>query len=181
MSEKSFYASIKDILKNYMLDGILLILLGIAMLIWPNSSLKALCIIIGIALCVIGLVHVLGFFASKDATRSPQQLIGGILPLALGILLIAASGFFIGAFQFVCGLLLLYGAALMFAQAWMLRSVRGLDFTLALVFACVTLVLAVVILIDPVAFASFITQLHGISLIIEGLSMLLVLRKVKKA
>ena len=75
----------------------------------------------------------------------------------------------------------LYGAALMFAQAWMLRSFRGRDFTLALVCACVTLVLAVIILVDPVAFASFITQLHGIALIVEGLSMLLVLRKVKKA
>ena len=165
--------------KNYLTDGIILILLGIAMLIWPQTSLKVLCVLIGAVLVCMGALRTASFFSNRGNDRKAEDLISGAIMLVLGLAFIFRSTFFIGAFQFVTGILLLYGAFLMLTQAWMLRGQKGKLFTLSMVFGIATAVLAVIILLNPVAFASFITQLHGISLIVEGLSMVLVLRDIK--
>ncbi len=170
----------KSPFKSYFLDGVLLVLLGLAMLLWPGESLRVLCTGIGIALAALGLIKLIVFLAGRGGERSAGDLLVGLIQIALGAALILRADFFIGIFQIVTGVLLLYGSILMFVQAFLLRRTRGVLFVLALVFACVTAVLAVVILLNPVQFAAFITQLHGVSLIVEGAGMILVMRRVKK-
>lgn len=170
---------IKDYLKSYIFDGVLLILLGAAMLIWPDGALKTLFIIIGAAVGIMGLVKIIMFFANS-AGRQPSDLVLAFAELAIGIAFIVKSDFFIEFFNIVLAIMLAYGAILMLAQAIITREHKGVFFVLSLVFAAITFVLAVIIFIDPAAFASFMVQLRGIALIIEGLAMIIVLHRVSK-
>lgn len=172
-------AKMKKLLNSYLFDGLLLIALGIVMLLWSGVPLKVLCSIIGIVLIVLGAIKAISFIANKDKNRAITSMLVGILQLVAGIILIEKSDFFVGFFQYITAILLLYGCILLFWQAYKLREEKGTMFTASIVFACVTLVLAIVMFANPAALASFITQLNGVSLIIEGLAMIIALRKDK--
>ena len=170
-------AKIKKLFTSYLFDGLLLIALGVVMLLWSGAPLKVLCNIIGIILIVLGVIKAISFLANKNNDRKITALLIGFLQLAVGIVLLAKSDFFVAFFQYVTAALLLYGCFLLFRQAYKLRKTKGKVYTASIVFACVTLVLAVVMIVNPFAITSFITQLNGVSLIVEGLAMIIALRK----
>ena len=106
----------KSYLKNYMFDGIILAALGLIMLVWPNEALKVLCCVSGGLLAVMGFIRLALFLMSSKEDRTVSALIIAILQLAVGIVLIIASDFFVKLFFIVTGLLLAYGAILMFVD-----------------------------------------------------------------
>ena len=169
---------IKKLLLSYIFDGLVLIALGVAMLVWPEESLKTLCIIVGSLFILVGFVKIVGFIVNKSGERTAGELFVGILQFAFGAALVIKSGFFIDVFQVITGVILIYGAILMFIHAFKLRVYKGVMFALSLIFASITAVLAVIIIINPSQVASFMTQLHGISLVIEGVAMLMVLHRI---
>ena len=174
---------LKSILSSYLADGIILIFIGIATLIWPDTMLRALCIAIGIVLVILGLVKVISYFAGRK-----EGVVGiggaaaalGVIQIIAGIALIAAADFFVALFFIITGILLIYGAVMMFIRAYRLRSSRGPIFTLVILFGILDLLLGITILINPVIFAEVITQLEGISLIVGGVGMIVTVWDVKR-
>ena len=57
---------ISNALKNYIVDAILLIALGLVMLIWPQWSLQIIFKWVGIGLIITGLIKGLIYFTKKD-------------------------------------------------------------------------------------------------------------------
>ena len=171
---------IKNAFKSYLFDGLLLVALGVVMLIWPEDALRILCIGGGILLIVLGLIKSIVFFASQE-DRSVPGLIIGIAEIPLGIALIIKSDFFITAFQFITGIILIYGSGLMFIRAFALRREKGPIFAASIVFGILILVFAALILLNPWKSAAFITQLHAVALILEGLSMIIVMARAQEA
>lgn len=172
---------ITELFKSYIFDGILLMVLGLLLIVWPGGALNVLCILMGAAVAIMGILKMISFFRRSNSERLPSDLLIGVIMLVLGIALIVKADFFIEFFNVVLAIMLIYGAILMFAQAIMLKDEKGLMFILSLVFSVITLILAVIIFINPVGFASFMTQLRGISLMVEGLAMILVMRSMKSS
>ena len=56
---------VSNALKNYIVDAILLIALGLVMLIWPQYSLQIIFKWVGIGLIVTGLIKGLIYFTKK--------------------------------------------------------------------------------------------------------------------
>ena len=169
----------KTYYRNYIFDGILLVLLGLAMLIWPDKALKVLCYFTGGLIAVMGLIRLAIFMFNEKNNRKVFDLAVGIFQLALGFSLILAVDFFVSLFFVVTGLILAYGAFLMFYRAFQLRKDGGSMFVLSLVFAIITLIFTVIVIINPPAFADFATHIQGAALIIEGLGMTIVLKNYK--
>lgn len=165
-----------SIRRSYFIDGLLLIALGLFMLIYPGDSLKIVCTVIGAVIAVMGVIKVITFF-TNGADKPWIDLGVAIVQVAVGVLLITRSNTFISAFNIIVGIVLLYGAITMLVGAIRIAKATGITFVLSIVFAVITGILAVIILANPAGFASFIEQLRGIALIIEGVEMLLVLRK----
>ncbi|MBR2789417.1 MAG: DUF308 domain-containing protein [Eggerthellaceae bacterium] len=172
-------STLKKVFRSYVVDGLLLVALGVAILIWPDTSLKVLCIAIGVALCVMAAVKGAMFALGSEAGRRVLDLLIAIVDLALGIALIVQSDFFISLFQIVVGVILLYGSVLLFIQAIQLREIRGFFFVAAIVFGVLTAALGVVILMNPAAFASFIMQLQGVAIIFLGVGLIVVMQRIK--
>ena len=169
----------KAYLKNYIFDGIIIALLGLAMLIWPNEALKVLCYVSGGLLAVMGFIRLALFLMSSKEEKTFSVLILALVQLAAGLVLILAADFFVEIFFVVTGLLLAYGAILMFVRMIQLRRIKGSMFYFSLVFGIINLIFAVLILINPEQFASFSTRLQGAALVIEGIGMIIVLRNLK--
>ena len=174
MSEK-----VKNILKSYWFDGILLICLGALIILWPDATPTILCIVTSIMLIVLGLIKTIGFFVSKSGERKALELLIGLIQLAVGIAILVKTDFFIDFFQIIAAVLMIYGCILMFVQAFDLRKEKGARFVASIVFGIITLILAVLMLINPSFLMSAIAYITGIALIVEGLAIIIVLRKPK--
>ncbi|MBQ7499886.1 MAG: DUF308 domain-containing protein [Clostridia bacterium] len=176
MSEK-----LKSIFKSYLIIGLVFVALGVIMLIWPDKSLKILCIVLGVLFAIVGLVMVMTYILSKRDDAHSFILLSGLIQIALGIALMAKPEFFIEVFQIFIGIIMLYGCVLMFIHAYQLKGVKGPIYWLSIIFATITLALSVIMLINPSAFASFIVQLEGVALVVEGLSMIICLHDMRTA
>ncbi len=171
---------IKKVFGSYIFEGLVLTAIGVVLIIWPNESLNIMCIAIGALLILLGLIKLIMFFSKNKDNRKIMALLIGIVETALGIVMIVSSRFFIDFFQIVTGVILIYGAVIMFFGALRLRMLPGPLFIISILLAILTFVLAVVMLINPTQFASFMTQLMGVSLAIEGISMIVVMSKIKR-
>ena len=172
MSEK-----VQKLIKSYWFDGLFLIFLGIWLLVWPNAAPKIICIITGIVLAVLGVVKTAGFFANKNKERKNTDLLIGLLELLFGIAILIKTDFFIDFFQIIAAILMIYGCILMLVQAYDMRQEKNARFKASIAFAFVTLILAVVLLINPASLVKAISMVTGVALIVVGLAIIIVLRK----
>ena len=149
------------------------------MIIWSAYVPAILCYAIGALLAVIGLVKVFGFIATKADDRDPTNLLGGIAQAALGAVMIFEQSTFETLLQFIIGVILIYGTILLFLRAFALREIKGPFYISTLVFGCVTAILAIVVFVNPEGLLSFIHVVYGVSLILEGLFLILAMRRIK--
>ena len=90
---------ITNALKNYIVDAILLIALGLVMLIWPQWSLKIIFTWIGIGLIVLGAIKGIIYFTKKDKSeRRITNLLVGLLQIAAGIFVIVKRSILLRTF-----------------------------------------------------------------------------------
>lgn len=169
----------KSFIRSYLFEGIILAALGIAMLVWPEWSLKVLCVVLGGVIATMGFIRFALFLINQYYKNKALDLVIGIVQMAFGLALIAASDFFISLFFIITGIVLIYGAFLMFLRAFQLRSVGGAMLIMSIVFAVLTLGLAVLIFINPIQFAEIITRIQGAALVIEGIGMIIVLKDMQ--
>ena len=173
---------IKKILKNTIVDALLLLALGIALLIWPDEVSGVIWIIAGAVLAVMGIVKIVMFFTSKNREeRSVPGLIIGIVQIILAILIFARPDIFSRFAPVFATVLIGYGAVVGIARAVdFLRDGEKLGIPV-LILAIVTLVTAVVVLINPEALSAFHTRLIGIGLIAGAVTLILTCFRRNKA
>ena len=169
---------VSDKLKNYIFDAVLLIALGLVMLIWPQYSLKIIFKWAGIGFIIIGVIKCLTFFLKKDKKgRSIPDLLIGLLQIAVGIYAVVKADVLASHFIIVAAVLLGYGAIVMIIRALKLKNSAPKVFPLCFVLGLVTLVLAVIVFVHPVVLKDLMTETAGISLIVEGISLLIVMSR----
>ena len=166
---------IPAVLRNYIVDAVALIVLGLVLLIWPDYTLETIFKWIGVGLIVLGAIKVVLFFVKRN--RSVIGLLVGLVQLAFGIFIFAKPGFLVAFFPTVAAILLGYGAIVMIARALKLREVNRNAFLLPLVLGIICLILAVIIFVHPVLLADLMVQASGMSMIVEGISLLLALSR----
>ena len=168
----------KKLIRNYITDAVLLILLGLILLFKPGGTLDFFCKILGIVLLVLGAVKALQFFITKDKSnkRVPSLLVGAI-QVIFGIWLLANPGFFISFLPTVAGVVIAYGAIISIIQAIKAKKAGASGATLAIICSAITLLLAIIVILHPVAISAIMIQLIGMSLIVEGITLLVALSR----
>ena len=104
----------RSLLTSFVFNGLLLIALGIFMLVRPETAQKTICIIVGAVLGLMGLAKGFFFFKKQENERSTAELLLAVLLFAAGIALLVASSFFAKYFYIVIGVILVFGALMMF-------------------------------------------------------------------
>ncbi|MBR2529384.1 MAG: DUF308 domain-containing protein [Blautia sp.] len=169
----------KSILRNYIVDAFLLILLGIFMLLKPNHAMDFVIRVAGAVHIIMGAAKTILFIRDQEE-RSVFVLMLGVLQIVLGIVLLANPALFAGIYTMAWGIIIAYGAVVSLAELVRVRKYDVSLFTPAIVLSLVTLVLAIVVILHPGIVAKYITQLIGISVIVEGVSLLLALTRYKR-
>lgn len=155
---------------GYIAVSALMVLLGLALIIFPEISVSVLETVCGILFIVFGVIKLVGFF-SKDLYRLAFQydLVFGILMIVLGITMLVHPG---SLANFIC---IALGVSILIDGLFRVQtSVEAKRFgirTWWLIAVCGILaaVGALVLMFRPVESAPVLMVLVGISLVLEGI------------
>ena len=154
---------------GYLLLSALLILAGVGLTFFSDTFYPILAVLLGILFLVFGAVKLAGFF-SKDPYQLvfESDLVFGILYLALDLLLLFRPAHTMAFFGIVFGLMLLADGLTRVRIALDARPFGIRAWWLILVSAIATAILGVVLLFHPGEGTQALTQLLGISLMVDG-------------
>ncbi len=107
------------------LSGGLLVVAGIAVLVWPDITLWAIAVLAGIGLVVAGALHVALALTDRDSTDMPLQLGLGGLTIALGILVLVWPDATLVVLAVILGVRAIGSGLVAIGVGWQLRRFAG--------------------------------------------------------
>lgn len=164
--------------------GIILIAAGIYIFIVPVETYLSLSVLFSISFIVIGLLDV--FFSIRN--RKLLQgwgwyLVGGLFSLVVGILLIVHPGISVLILPFMVGFTLLFLSFLLMGFSFEMKSVGILNWGNTAIISVLGVILALMLILNPVMSGISLVAITGISFIVTGIASIVLsfdLRKVKK-
>ena len=152
--------------------SIIEIIVGFLLLINPMGFMSGIIITAGIVMTVLGILQLIGYFRTKpEEAEQNKGLAKGILFILFGLFCAFRSGWFISTFPIFT---VLYGVFSLVSGVgklqWMtdmLRTKKPYWFV-ALIDAVVTLIFAVLILLNPFASTAVLWTFIAVSLILEA-------------
>ena len=175
---KSFFLNLK---KSYMITAIFYVLLGIAMIIWPDILARLVCYCFGALLIIYGLVVVIGNFSkNKENGFYGFSMINGLIAAGIGIFFIVKYNILIESIGFVMGLIIIIDSFIKFEKSLELQRNRYPLWWLALIFALMTIGLGVLVLVNPTVASLSVATVVGGCLILIGVSDIWTISRVSK-
>ncbi len=183
--EKTVQKKVATALKNYIFDSVLLIVLGLALILFGDKMLEVNFMVVGIVLIVIGVYKIAMYFIRRyrenekgvkyERVNSVWAVIFGVIDIAAGVLLIVFRVQLVKFFPFVAAAILAYGAVIMIIRAIKLAKKETGKFLASLILGIIALVLAVIVFMHPAILIDVMTYAAGIAMIVEGIFLLIVL------
>ena len=154
---------------GYLVLSALLLLAGVGLTFFSDTFYPILTVLLGVLFLAFGIVKLVGFF-SKDPYQLvfESDLVFGILYLVFGLLLLIRPAHTMAFFGIMFGLILLADGLTRVRIALDARPFGIRAWWLILASALVTAILGVVLLFHPGEGTKVLTQLLGISLMVDG-------------
>jgi uncharacterized membrane protein HdeD (DUF308 family) len=147
--------------------GLLTLIAGILVLLWPGQSILVLAVVLGIWLLVAGIFRLVTAIAVDDVQGGTRVLIAalGVLAILVGVLCLARP------FQTATGLALLLGA--FWVIGGVIETFHGIaghppGRAMVIIGGVVSVIAGIVVLAYPGASLVVLTWLFGIALIVFG-------------
>ena len=171
---KSFNTSFSALSLGY-------IILGLILLLFPSVSIKIICIALGIAALVIGIIKLVNYFQEKEEiVLLSTGFISGFLLAALGLFFIIKPVVVASILPFFIGLLICFNGIVKLQSAFDLHKVGYDKWQIPLLIAILTLILGVILIINPFTGAKLAAMVIGAVLIIDGVTNIATIQTVKK-
>lgn len=161
------------------------ILLGLGLLIWPEISMLLICRVFGAIMLIYGAVRIIQHFKNAaDGWVAYSDMSAGVLCAILGLLLLLRPQLFIAILPMLMGIMIVVDSLMRLQSVLILRRLGAINWGLQLVQVVLTLVLGVLLVINPFAGMSAVVMVMGAFLLADGIANLwdifFVSRKIEK-
>lgn len=164
---------------SYILAAALYIVLGVVLVIWPNTTGDIICTFFGAVLLVYGAITIISFFVHDSRMGAfGFDLMVGILATALAILFLARPEVLLSFLPVALGIYIVIDALLNLKRALEMRRMAYEHWWVILLLSLVSAALGVVVLLRPVSTAALLIRIIGGVFIYTGLSDLWALFKL---
>ena len=156
----------------YLIIGVLAFFLGVFMLTNPAITYEMMTLLLGLALVIFGVIEmIVGIFSRNIFVSRAAVIIGAVLNIVLGVLLAANPGIAAITLPLILGMWMLYQSFMTISYAGDLKTFKIKGYGLTLFCGIVLLILAVLILLRPVAIGMMTVAIYiALSFIIYGIS-----------
>lgn len=168
--------------RSSIISAVITIIMGAFLIYAPGQSVQAICTLLGTALAVIGGVYIFGWIAKRRQIGFPVWfLIPGIIIFALGMWLITNPQSVVVLIQYIFAAILIFHGIIDLQGAWTLAKNKWQGWWIDLLLSALTLILGVVVFINPFGTFETLAVILGASLIFDGVSDLVIIYRITKA
>ena len=154
---------------NLVLMSILYLGLGIFLLLVPGTALNIVCYALGGVVLACAAVQLIRYFAvERGVFQSQLTLISGLVCLGLGAFLIIRSDIVMRILPIVFGLFVIFDSLGRIQNALELRRCEYPSWKGFLLLAVLSIVLGVIMIVDPFGTMETLVMAIGVILIVEG-------------
>ena len=154
---------------NLVLMSILYLGLGIFLLLVPGTAMNIVCYALGGVVLVCAAVQLVRYFAvERGVFQSQLTLISGLVCRGLGAFLIIRSDIVVRILPIVFGLFVIFDSLGRIQNALELRKCQYPSWKGFLLLAVLSIVLGIVMILDPFGTMETLVMAIGIILIVEG-------------
>jgi uncharacterized membrane protein HdeD (DUF308 family) len=145
------------------------LLIGIFFVLWPGTAVDVIVRVIAMGALIVGAIRIVEFFSSRKYDRPfSNSLAGGVVLAVLGIFMLARPQVIVSILYVLLGGALILNGILAVQSAmdlWHFQPQRKL---VLLALGLLTLILGVIVLLNPFSTARALVLVSGVFLIIGG-------------
>lgn len=145
--------------------GIVMLVIGVILLLWPGATVLSVCSILGWCLLVGGAVEII---LGMTGGRSPAGTAGGAVSAIVGLIFITRPEIVISILPVVIGLAL-SAAGIGLLVSIIARRSFGTLATMKIIGGTITLVVGLILMFHPLTSVKLLTVILGIVLIYYGI------------
>lgn len=165
---------------NTFVSAVISILIGLALLFLPGAFTVMACRMIAVLVLISGAAAIISYMReSQRIWRLQTLLILGIVLVILGVFMLACPSFFISLLPLVLGIIVLVHGLQDASYALHMKQLNDPYWWVTLLIAAVSILFALIVIIDPFAAASTVTMVIGAVLVYDGISDLWVVGRLK--
>lgn len=155
--------------------------LGLVLVIWPGQSARLLCLLLGAAVFITGVIYLLGWVARRGENRPAVLLLPGVVLCAVGLWLMTRPESVVLLVQLVVGAILIFHGAVDIQGAVALMRMGMARWWLDLALSALTVALGALVIVNPFGTFAALTMLIGFALIYDGLSDFYIIWRLSRA
>ncbi len=163
----SLIKKIKGIKHEMMGLAIVLILAGIFMILFPNTSGNIICRGVGAVLCIWGVIRLIAYFRNDEILGS-FGLVQGAALAGFGLYILIRPGIIEVFLTTVFAIIIIVDGILKLQYALDFRKLNANGWWIEAVCAAVMIVLGIVVLMNPFATVAAVMLFIGIVFVFEG-------------
>lgn len=161
----------ETIRRSWVLTVLLTIAMGIVLIIYPDTTGKVLCYLVGAVLLIHGILNLVRYFTREEGSFFLRyELIVGIVLCAAGIFMLMRPEIVVMLIPMILGFYILIDGAANMRRALEMRKLGFSKWWSALLAAILQLVLGAVMAWNPFEAAQMTLMFIGIVLLYQGIS-----------
>lgn len=155
---------------SFSLAAVVYLLLGLLMIVAPNTSRRLLCTLVGVGIMAYGLLSIVPFVMSQGEKRFSFDLLIGICALAFGLFSLINRTFLMDFLFTALGVVVCVTSVCSISRALNLRYFGFARWWAPLCANIATLVIALCVIFFPGFFGNMLMIAMGIILVVEAVS-----------
>ena len=160
---------VKKLKWNLIFMSLLYVGLGIFLVMKPGTALNIVCYALGGVVLACAAVQLIRYFVvERGVFQSQLTLISGLVCLALGVFLLLRSDIVVSILPIVFGLFVIFDSLGRIQNALELRRCEYSSWKIFLLLAVLSVVLGIVMVVDPFGTMETLVMAIGLILILEG-------------
>lgn len=162
---------LKNVRKNYLLASIFYILLGIVLVIMPETTTKTIWYSFGAIMVVVGVVYTINYFTRETVPNTIKyDLVIGLIGIVIGLFTFIKVNVVISIIPVILGFAIVITGIIKLQNALDLKRIGYARWNIILIFALINIVFGIVLLANPFASAKILVILIGIGLMFSGVT-----------
>lgn len=167
---------IQDMKQNYFVNAVIMVILGLVLVIWPDILGVMLCYLLGGALIVMGVIQLISFLRGERlGFYSKFSMLMGIVLVLLGIWICTQPHVVLSIIPVVVGIIVLIHGLMDIQYTLDIRRTGNTKWWIALIAAILTLIVGLLLVFNPFTAYEISMILLGVAMLYDGGSDLVLL------
>lgn len=176
-SKKPYDARLRSLKRNKLLTAVMSALVGLVLLLRPETSLQLLCKFIGMMILVTGVIMLLMYVRQKE-TSLKVHLVSSILLTVLGLWIFLRPGAILAVIPTVIGFIVIFDGVFNLGESIAIHRQNRHSPLLPVILGVITVLLGLMLIFKPLGVAAVITQMIGIVTLYNGISDLVIALRI---